>query len=51
VALEPKPRRKSNIPWWPIILLLASVYLFWVLPHQLGDRPVDVEFETPEKRP
>ena len=34
-----------------IVLLLATVYLFWVLPYQVGDRPVEVEFEAPGVSP
>jgi|GEM_PF-4550472 len=29
-----------------LALLLASVYVFWVLPYQLGPRPVRVVFES-----
>lgn len=36
---------KKPFPWLLLILLLASLYAFWVLPFQLGPRPVEVEFE------
>jgi hypothetical protein len=32
-----------------LILLLASVYAFWILPLQLGTRRVEVEFVDPPK--
>ena len=47
MALESKKRDRRRFPWWPLVLLLATAYLFWVLPSQQGDRPVDVEFEQP----
>lgn len=28
----------------PILLLLGSIYVFWVLPAQLGERPVRADF-------
>jgi hypothetical protein len=37
-------RRKRKFPWIALVLLLATVYFFWVLPNQLGDRPVNAEF-------
>jgi hypothetical protein len=37
-------RRKRGFPWIPLILLLASIIVFWVLPTQLRERPVQVEF-------
>ncbi|HRI43361.1 MAG TPA: hypothetical protein PLL78_05615 [Fimbriimonadaceae bacterium] len=45
-AETPRPTRERRFPWLPLVLLLVSLYLFWVLPHQLGDRPVKVEFEA-----
>ncbi len=39
----PKHRR---FPWLLLLLLIGSVYLFWVMPYQRGDRPVQVEFES-----
>ena len=33
------------------MLLLATAYLFWVLPYQIGDKPVEVEFEAPTDSP
>jgi hypothetical protein len=47
VALESKKRDRRRFPWWPLLLLLVSIYLFWVLPFQRGGRPVEVEFERP----
>jgi len=38
----------------PILVLLASLYLFWVLPFQLGEREPQIEFAdeaTPSEPP
>ena len=40
------PKRKPKFPWLALIVLIASIYVFWVLPSQLGDKPVDVEFSS-----
>lgn len=41
---------KEKYPWLLLLLFLASVYIFWILPYQLGPRPVRVEFaERPSK--
>ncbi len=38
-------RRPSRFwPWFWFLLTLASAYVFFVLPHQLGKREVKVEF-------
>jgi hypothetical protein len=50
VALESRKRDKGRFPWWPLVLLLASIYLFWVLPYQRGSQPVKVEFEQPKQK-
>lgn len=50
MALETKQRSQKRFPWWPLILLIASVYLFWVLPYQRGKQPVRVEFEQPQEK-
>ena len=42
-----KPKRK--FPWAVFLLLLVSTYAFWILPHQLGVRKVDVEFVDPKE--
>jgi hypothetical protein len=44
----PKPAKPSvwRRLWLPLVLLIAGAYLFWVLPAQLGDQPVRVEFEA-----
>lgn len=44
-ATTRSPARRKPFPWLVLILLLGSVYAFWILPRQLGDRPVEVEFE------
>jgi len=44
-------RRKArrSTAWIAFILLLASIYVFWVLPYQLGSHPVRVEFSQDKK--
>lgn len=43
---EPAPAPpKRRFPWLPLVLLLGTIYVFWVLPAQLGDRPVKVQFD------
>ena len=39
---------KKRFPWLIFILLLISVYAFWILPIQLGPRRVQVEFAEPK---
>ena len=41
-VLKAAPR--EPFPVWPFLLLLATLFLFWVLPRLMGDRPVRVEF-------
>lgn len=50
MALVTKQRSQKPFPWWPLILLIVSVYLFWVLPYQREDKGVQVEFEQPESK-
>lgn len=40
--------RQRRFPWLLLILLLGSIYVFWIMPYQRGDRPVQVEFATPK---
>ncbi len=44
---------KAGRPKWilPAVLLVASLYVFWVLPRQLPDKPVQVEFEPATSAP
>ncbi|MBC8064826.1 MAG: hypothetical protein H7Y17_08350 [Chlorobia bacterium] len=35
---------KKRFPWLLLILFVAIVYAFWILPIQLGTRQVQVEF-------
>ena len=51
--LDPSHTKRSqkqdpSIPWMPLLLLLISIYLFWILPVQWGDAPVRVEFADKE---
>jgi hypothetical protein len=39
-----KAKPKRRFPWVLFLLLLASVYVFWILPLQIGPRPVHVQF-------
>lgn len=43
-----KASRKRGFPWLPLILLAASVYVFWILPRQFPARAVQVEFTPPQ---
>ncbi|HRK22212.1 MAG TPA: hypothetical protein PLX06_10400 [Fimbriimonadaceae bacterium] len=47
-APDPSPARrvkpKTRFPWVLFVFLLGTVYLFWVLPRQLPDEPIQVEF-------
>jgi hypothetical protein len=48
VALETKKRDRRRFPWLlPLLLILAGIYLFWVMPYQQGRQKVEVEFEQP----
>jgi hypothetical protein len=43
------PRRPSpKFPWVALFVLLVTLYLFWVLPYQVGSPPVKVEFSGKE---
>jgi len=44
-----KAAPKEPFPVWPFILLLATLALFWLLPYQLGNPPVKVEFRQAER--
>jgi hypothetical protein len=37
-------KRKEPFTWVLWLVLLGSIYLFWVLPHQLPKAPVKVDF-------
>jgi len=37
-------KRQERFPWLVLLALLATVYLFWILPRQLGPQPVKVDF-------
>jgi len=39
-----KPNRKESFPWLLLLGLLGSIYLFWVLPLQIGLSAPKVEF-------
>lgn len=38
---------KERFPWLLLLALVATVGLFWVLPHYLPPREVQVEFAAP----
>ena len=44
-----KAAPKEPFPLWPLLLLLLTVGLFWILPRQLGNPPVRVEFAQGER--
>ena len=37
-------KKRDKFPWLLLLIFLGSLYFFWVLPYQLGNRPVQVEF-------
>ncbi|MCO5296086.1 MAG: hypothetical protein M9921_04450 [Fimbriimonadaceae bacterium] len=45
-TVRPRTERpaKPRIPWFLILALAGSAYVFWVLPTQLEHRPVHVDF-------
>jgi hypothetical protein len=43
IKSQQKPRR---FPWLPLVLLVASVYAFWIFPNQRGEYKVDVQFDS-----
>jgi len=42
------PRKRRRLVWVPLLLLLASIYLFWIYPALRKDAPVKVEFAEDE---
>jgi hypothetical protein len=44
-------RKPAKFPWLALILLAASIYVFWVLPRQIPQKPVDVRFEDGPRAP
>ena len=42
--LAPARKKKPPFPWLLCLVFLGTVYLFWILPLQLGPRPVRVDF-------
>lgn len=36
--------KRTKFPWLPLVLFLGTLFLFWVLPGQLGEKPIQVEF-------
>jgi hypothetical protein len=43
-------KRKEKFPWILLVVLALTTYLFWILPLQLGPRPVKVEFSKLKSR-
>ncbi len=37
-------RGKEPVPWYLWLTLAASIYIFWILPHQLPRAPVKPDF-------
>jgi len=44
-AASKKKKPASRFPWIVFLLLLASIYIFWIYPLQKGRPPVHVTFE------
>ncbi len=41
-------QRKPRFPWVSLLLLVVGIYVFWILPAQMGPRHVNVQFEAPK---
>jgi hypothetical protein len=46
IVAKPQGRRAKRFPWLLLLALLGSIYVFWVLPRQIGPRRVKAEFES-----
>ena len=44
-------RKKERFPWLLLLAVLATGYLFWGLPAQLGPRPVEVRVPKAKQLP
>jgi len=47
--IDKREAAKKRETYWALsllVLLLSSIYIFWVLPYQLGSHPVRVFFEN-----
>jgi hypothetical protein len=47
-AVIKSQQKPDGFPWSPIlaaVALIASIYWFWVYPHQRGEYKVRVEFD------
>lgn len=51
VARPREGQRKAPFPWLLLLLLIATVVLFWVLPYQMGPAPVEVDWEPSPANP
>jgi len=40
------PVRRAPIPWLPLVLLLISILVFWVLPQRSADEPIEVTTDS-----
>ena len=49
LPMKPAPPKKP-FPWLALILFLVSLVVFWILPFQLGKRPVQVDFAPASKK-
>jgi hypothetical protein len=39
--------RKKSYAWVPLLLLLISIYVFWILPQQMPAPKIKATFESP----
>ncbi len=37
-------KRQERFPWVLLLVFVLTIYLFWIMPLQMGSRPVDVQF-------
>ncbi|HEY0868322.1 MAG TPA: hypothetical protein VGE01_13135 [Fimbriimonas sp.] len=45
-----RPVRRERFPWLLLLAVLGTIYLFWILPRQIGPKPVQVEFPAEKGR-
>jgi hypothetical protein len=50
-ASAAKKKQPYRFPWILLLLLLATLYLFWIYPFQRGRPPVQVTFEPANSTP
>lgn len=39
-------RKRPAIPWVPLVLLIVSVYIFWIMPLHMPRPEMKIDFEA-----